>query len=312
MSLEKTVKSRAEDTGVKTGRHIIMQLAVSLSAVTVVCLCFSILLFVINKNKFSYALFSANTSSITLITDSPAPLTVLKDTEAPVIYGVKELTMKAGGSISYKQGIEVTDNHDENVTFDVDIRAVDTKTPGDYPVIYTAADAAGNVTSIETVLHVLPADAEVITEEIVNAEADKLLAEILTDDMSQYQKAEVIFWWCHNNIKYSDNTPKGDWVDGAYRGIVKKKGDCFTYASSAKCLLTRAGIPNMDIERIPDGDERHYWNLIDIGEGWYHFDTCLTRWGDAFFYKTDAEIKEFSDTHDGRHNYDRSKYPRIQ
>jgi hypothetical protein len=67
----------------------------------------------------------------------------------------------------------------------------------------------------------------------------------------------------------------------------------------------------MDIERIPEGDSMHYWNLIDIGDGWYHFDTTRRADGTTFFYWTDAQIKEYSDAHNGTHNYDRSKYPTI-
>ena len=55
----------------------------------------------------------------------------------------------------------------------------------------------------------------------------------------------------------------------------------------------------------------HYWNLIDIGEGWHHFDTCRRVDGSTFFYKTDAELMAYSNSHDGTHNYDRSRYPDI-
>ncbi len=80
---------------------------------------------------------------------------------------------------------------------------------------------------------------------------------------------------------------------------------------TAKCLLTRAGIKNMDIEKIPTPTTMHYWNLIDIGEGWHHFDTCRRVDGSTFFYKTDAELMAYSNSHDGTHNYDRSRYPDI-
>ena len=92
-----------------------------------------------------------------------------------------------------------------------------------------------------------------MTEETVNAEADKVLASITNPDMTQYEILKAIYEWCHSQIAFVDEAPKDDWVTGAYYGLILRKGDCFAYAMTAKCLLTRAGIPNMDIQRIPHG-----------------------------------------------------------
>ncbi len=245
------------------------------------------------------------------VTTAEALLEVIEDREPPVIHGVGELTMTAGGSVSYKKGVTVTDNYDRDVKLNVDSSAVDVDKPGDYRVIYTAVDSAGNRTSVSTVLHVQPVTVDTVTEEVINREADKLLARILADSMSQYDQAKAIYDWCHSNIAYSDGTPKTDWVQGAYRGLVDRKGDCYVYAATAKCLLTRAGITNMDIEKIP-AKSMHYWNLIDIGEGWHHFDACRRKDGSTFFYKTDAELMEYSDAHNKTHNYNRDLYPEIK
>jgi hypothetical protein len=245
------------------------------------------------------------------VTESTAHLEVVADTTPPVIEGVQELTTTVGGSISYKKGIKVTDDLDEDVELSIDNSEVDLNTAGDYTVTYTAVDHAGNQTTVTTTVHVETPSVETATEDTINAAADEILASILTDGMSQYEQAEAIYWWCHDKIAYVDGTPKVNYVQGAYRGLVDRRGDCYTYAMTAKCLLTRAGIKNMDIERIPSGNSMHYWNLIDIGEGWYHYDTCRRADGTTFFYKTDAEIKAYSDAHNGTHNYDRSKYPTI-
>lgn len=235
----------------------------------------------------------------------------IDDKEPPVIHGVGELMMTVGGSVSYKKNVTVTDNCDKDIVLDVDSSAVNVDKAGDYRVIYTAVDSAGNKRSVSTVLHVLPLTIETVTEEGIYAEADQILEKILTDSMSQYEQARAIYNWCHESIAYSDGTPKSDWVQGAYRGLVNRKGDCYVYAATAKCLLTRAGIKNMDIEKIP-AKSKHYWNLIDIGDGWHHFDTCRRKDGSTFFYKTDAELMEYSDTHNKSHNYDRSLYTEIK
>lgn len=234
---------------------------------------------------------------------------VSTDTIPPEIHGVKEITVEVGGSVSYKKGVTVTDNQDENVELKVNASQVDTNTVGDYEVVYFAADQAGNETSATAIVHVV--GKEETTDEKVNAEADAILESITDPSMSKYEVAKAIYWWCHEKIAFVDGTPKTSPAAGAYQGLVERKGDCYTYAMSAKYLLTRAGITNMDIERIRVGDSMHYWNVIDIGEGWHHFDTCRRRDGSTFFYLTDAELMAYSDTHNGTHNYDRSLYPPI-
>lgn len=238
-------------------------------------------------------------------------VTVVKDTEPPVITGVTEQTIPAGTSVSYKRGVTVTDNHDEDVQLVIDNSEVNLDEVGDYTVRYLATDKAGNTTEVITVLHVEPPSAENATEELVNKMADEVLAEILTEDMTEYEKAEAIFWWVHD-IRYKNGTPKTNWVQGAYHGLAEYSGDCFVYAMTAKCLLTRAGIKNMDIEKIP-AYTSHYWNLIDLGDGWYHYDCCNGRMeGTYIFYWTDEQLMEYSENHNDSHNYDREKYSDIQ
>lgn len=236
---------------------------------------------------------------------------VIRDTEAPVISGVEELTIAAGETVSYKRNVTVADDCDDDVALTVDNSAVNLTQEGDYPVTYIAVDEAGNETREETVLHVTTPAAETATEEYINGVADKLLAEITTEDMSLYEKAKKIYYWVHDSIAYYDGTPKTNWIQGAFHGLVERRGDCFVYAMTSKVLLTRAGIANMDIEKIPTS-RRHYWNLIDIGEGWHHFDATRRKDGHTFFYLTDEELMTYSRAHYGSHNYDPSLYPEIQ
>lgn len=240
-----------------------------------------------------------------------ATLTVYEDYMPPSIEGVQNLNVAIGGTVSYKKGVTVVDDCDPSVKLEIDSSAVDLTKAGEYPVYYSATDAAGNTTTVEAIVKVAAPSLDNVTIDYVNQKADELLARITDASMTPYQKAEKIYWWCHDNIAYVDQTPKVSVEDGAYRGLVQHKGDCYTYAMTAKILLTRAGITNMDIERIPEGDMMHYWNLIDVGEGWKHFDTTRRADKTTFFYWDDASIKAYSDTHKGTHNYDRSKYPVI-
>lgn len=257
-----------------------------------------------------------------LVTDSnnnfamgSAKLTIISDTQPPVISGVQEITVTVGEGISYKKGITVTDDMDDSVQLVVDNSSVEADKAGHYKIYYSATDRAGNTTTVETVLHIKPiekAASEIqMTEADVNAAADAILSKITNADMSQKEIIRAIYDFCHEKIAYSDGAVKDNWVQGAYDGLVKRRGDCYTYAMSAKVLLTRAGITNKDIEKIPTPTTMHYWNLVDIGEGWHHFDTCRRADGSTFFYKTDAELMEYSNAHKGTHNYDRTIYTDI-
>ena len=66
----------------------------------------------------------------------------------------------------------------------------------------------------------------------------------------------------------------------------------------------------MDIEKIP-AKTRHYWNLVDIGEGWYHFDTTPRKDRPTIFMWDEARMMDYSQNHNLSHNYDHSLYPVV-
>lgn len=238
-----------------------------------------------------------------------AALTLTADTEAPVITGVRDMRAYLGEGVSYRTKVKVTDSCAETV-LKVDSSQVNLNAVGSYPVTYTATDCSGNVTSITVTLTVRE---RVYTLEEINQLADGILAGILTEGMTQYDKAYAIFNYVKGSISYINSSEKGNYLRAAYEGMVDKKGDCYVYASTAKALLDRAGVVNMDIERIPSGTAMHYWNLVDIGDGngWYHFDTTPRKDHPVIFLWNDQQIKEYSDRHNNCHNYDRTLYPVI-
>ena len=239
-----------------------------------------------------------------------AELTLTEDTQAPVIKGAEEFSVFLGEKISYTSKVSVEDGCPEAHKLVVDSSKVNPNAVGTYPVTYTATDCAGHSTSV-TINVIVKETVYDINE--VNALADKVLARILTDGMSVYDKAKAIFNYTKTSISYISFSEKGNYIRSAYEGLVKKKGDCFVYASTAKVLLDRAGVPNMDIERIPAGTTMHWWNLVDVGDGngWYHYDTTPRVDRPVIFLWNDQKMKEYSDSHKNSHNYDRTKYPVI-
>lgn len=233
-------------------------------------------------------------------------LTVKEDKEPPRIIGTRNKTVYIGESVAYKKGVSVIDNRDTDLQVKVDSSKVNLKKEGVYDVVYTAVDSAGNKTVVTTTVTVIKF---VVTQAMLDEEADKILAKITTPDMTKLKKAEVIYYWIKKNVAYVGDSDKGDWKAEAYRAIKDKKGDCFTFFAIAHELLTRAGIESIQVTRL-GGKTKHFWNLVNCGDGWYHFDSCPNRDHVETFMLTDKELDEFAKTRgDYYYNRDKSLYP---
>ncbi|MDD2572883.1 MAG: transglutaminase-like domain-containing protein [Firmicutes bacterium] len=240
------------------------------------------------------------------ITEQNALLTVLEDNEPPRIIGAHDQTVYIGDRVSYRRDVSVTDNMDEHVKLDIISSAVNLKKEGSYPVIYTAADVSGNTTVKTVTFTVAQKTEDYVDKEELNPLLDEVLKDIISEDMTQLEKARAIYNWTKHQIGYVNYPDMGDWVSAAYQGIKNRRGDCFIYYSTAQALLTRADIENQRIAKTGGG---HYWNLVNLGDGWYHFDTTPRRGGGDFFMLTDVELEKYSEKHNNSHVWDRTKYP---
>lgn len=239
-----------------------------------------------------------------------ATVSVMRDRKGPVISGTQDIKVEMGGTVSYRKGVTVTDNHDPAPKLSIDNSAVNLNKIGKYKVTYTATDASGNVTTVTIRVEVTRKKLYEEDADVLWPLADEILDSILTDDMTDMEKGFKIYQWCRRNILYSGRSDKASWVMGAYDAFTLRSGDCWNYYAASKALLTRAGIPNIDVITDENEYRRHYWNLIDIGTGWYHFDSCPFEAGDDdFFMLTDAELDYWDRTHRGAHPYDSDLYP---
>lgn len=246
-----------------------------------------------------------------------AELSLIKDTEPPVINGAKDMHIWLGQTVAYKKNVSVSDNSGAYVNLAIDSSAVNINEEGVYPVVYTATDGSGNVNTVSINLTVKE---KVYSQEMAYELADDVLRNIfgmnpeeIPASVSKYDTVKKIYDYIRGNIYYVDMSNKEGWIKAACDGLESRRGDCYTYASVAKVLLTRAGIKNMDIWRIPEGDQLHYWNLVDIedGHGWYHYDTTPRTDHPYIFLWDDATITAYSDRNYKCHNYDRNLFPYI-
>ena len=245
-----------------------------------------------------------------------ATLNLIQDTEPPTIMGVADLIAYVGEGVSYRKGITLTDNCDGKLTLEVDSISVDTSKEGIYPVVYTARDHVGNVSTAMVNVHVY---AEEITLEMLYEKIDPLIDELGLRNMTREAQARKIYRFVHTDahIAYVDTSDKTSWIREAYFTLETRKGDCFSYFSLSKAFFERLEIENMDIQRLPGyTDDTHYWSLINVGldggtDEWYHYDA--TRLRDITFdgsLLTDAQIQAFTNhVRKYFYLYDTSAYP---
>lgn len=248
------------------------------------------------------------------VTELTATLTVIVDTVAPVLSGVKPVTVYLGSAVAYRSGVTVTDDHDPEPTLQVDSSQVDLDTIGQYKVIYTATDSSGNETKKETTVTVIEKKANAVDLDTIYATVDKLLAEIIKDGMTKRQQVVAIYNWARTNLGYSGHSDKSDYLQGAYVMMTKRSGDCFNYYAVTKLMLDRLGIDNIDVRKVKNhsADSDHFWSLVSLDDGktWYHFDsTPRVGNGDDFCLVTDAFLDAYSAAHENCHNRDKSLYP---
>ncbi|MBQ0026088.1 MAG: transglutaminase domain-containing protein [Lachnospiraceae bacterium] len=221
-------------------------------------------------------------------------LTIYKDETAPVITGTEDINVFIGDTISYKDGVTVTDDIDPAPVLDIDNSSVDVNTPGTYEAIYTATDTAGNVTRVIRKINVAAPDPGADNTEEMLRLAAIATSEAIDGAETEYDKLYNIYWWIKNNTKYTGYSNKESAINEAISGFTTHTGDCFTYYAMLKAMMEYAGFETMSVTRI-NGEAQHFWCLVKYKGEWYHIDACprsvdhMKYW--YCFLRTDAEVE---------------------
>jgi len=245
-----------------------------------------------------------------------AVLTVLPNEIPPVIEGTRNFESTLGNNIIYRQGVTAYDAFGRELEINVDTHNLDYNEKGSYTVTYWVEDSCGLRTEIDVNVLIVDVDTQWVDDRV-----DAALAKILKDGMTQVEQAQAIHRWVKSNMSYAATAGPQSVYVGAYQALKTHRGCCFVYYSLSEVMLTRAGIPNMRIERMPGAaPTRHRWNLINPdGLGWYHFDATPTRLNinRLMYMFTDSQAADFARqlrTSNGIPNYfkyDPELYPEI-
>lgn len=236
------------------------------------------------------------------------------DTTAPVIE-VGEIRINVGDGIAWKKQATVTDNSDGKIDIKVDSTAVNTSAAGTYTVTYTATDESGNSSTAEATVTVGTVE---VTEEMLNTEIDKIIAQIITDGMTAEAKVRAVYAYVQQSINYASTAETDNYVYAAYTSLfMYGTGDCYSYFAASKAFFERLGIENIDMKRAEGGAPgNHYWNLVNIGTKdapkWYHYDAnpISGQYSVSGCLLTDAQVAAYDAwCGQGYRKYDASKVP---
>ena len=237
------------------------------------------------------------------VAEAKGTVVLSEDTEPPELYGVVDRTAYVGEPIAYFAEVYAEDAVDGRTKVTVDSE-VQTEKAGVYNVTFTTVDKSGNTASAVCQYKLVAAT---VSEEDVRALAQDVLKEITTDDMVTAEKLKAVFDYTRSHVHYVGDSDKKDWRKEAVRGFKTGRGDCFTFYSVSRALLDELGIEYMSVTRL-GGRTRHYWTIVNIGTGWYHFDTTLApRHKHKCFMWTNQQCK----VKPYFWRYEQSKYPDI-
>jgi len=195
-----------------------------------------------------------------------ATLHVVEDGIPPVILGLHEIHVGRGSTVAFRQGITVYHSSGQ-ATLDIDSSAVDVNTPGTYTVVFIARTPMGQESRATAQVVVSAA-----TEEQALALIQPILDQHIRPDMTLHEKARAIFDWTRFNITYALGGTHGDVIASAVQGLQNRRGDCYVFYAVSRMMLEQVGIPVITMRRYPVMHGRHVWQLVNLGDGWFHFD----------------------------------------
>ncbi len=130
--------------------------------------------------------------------------------------------------------------------------------------------------------------------EKIENETDKLLDELIEDDMDDYEKIKVLHDYIINNSKYDTAINKNETSNYqshlAYGPLFEGYAICNGYTDLMAIYLTKLGYNNIKVATTPEeisySTTGHIWNAVYLDDEWLHLD--LT-WDDP----TDENNKDY-------------------
>ena len=151
----------------------------------------------------------------------------------------------------------------------------------------------------------------------VEANVKRIVNEVISDNMSDIQKAKALHDWLCDNTGYDHDSVDADRNHHDASVLMNDKTVCEGYASFYDLLLREAGVESYYVH-----SSDHAWNIINIDGHFFHSDTT---WDDLtssykYFLKSDSEMKSEGGSHgswnllkpSSLHDYTRTSAPECK
>ena len=104
--------------------------------------------------------------------------------------------------------------------------------------------------------------------------ASKIIDEIITDDMTPYEKEKAVYDWMTKNLSLDDGMMQviptaATSVDNPYGVLKGRKAVCVGFATTFRLFMQMLDIECMVIH---NADCYHSWDLVKLDDEWYHVD----------------------------------------
>lgn len=143
----------------------------------------------------------------------------------------------------------------------------------------------------------------------IKTEAEKIISETITDDMTDEEKRRALYDYLSESCEYDNdalkNAEENNFVktdDSTYEDsfnsygiIVNKKGVCQSYAYAYKLLCQMNELDCVVVTGYLNGNLPHAWNAVKIDDEWYQTDCTNNAKSTGvpyFLYEADSETAE--------------------
>jgi len=104
--------------------------------------------------------------------------------------------------------------------------------------------------------------------------AKSVLDEIITKDMTDFEKEKAVYDWMVKNIRPDSGAftvipSAGQGTDAPHNVLKSKRAVCVGYATTFRLFMDMMDIPCMVVH---NNENIHAWNLVQIDGQWYHTD----------------------------------------
>lgn len=155
-----------------------------------------------------------------------------------------------------------------------------------------------NVTKLEINLKYTCSQKEIeIKKQALNQEINRIISEIVTPEMTEFEKEVALHDYLVENIEYYDYTDINDIPavkHNAYGALVQKEAVCDGIAKAYSLLLDKSNITNTVVTGSINFN--HAWNKVLIKDSWYNVDVTSDACGEGrvlshvYFNLSDEEI----------------------